>query len=343
MSGYTKLFGSIIHSTVWQAPGSTRLVWITMLALADQYGVIEASIPGLAKVAGVELGECQEALHAFQSPDTFSRTPDNEGRRIEVVDGGWRLLNHSKYRERKSRDDVREKTAERVRRFRDKKKSAASGGLIVTHESNAPVTHVTAGNPIAEAEAPSGDPDQGLDTCPTSQHPDPDRARDSNALPPFRSPARPYPPGAATLPFLAVFNRYTNHYAKARAAAVWQELAAGFEGGEAGLRDSILAAFNGGMLVRHPYNAEISKRPSFERVLAERQWEDPASPVDVSKGVAPPNPYCEFHRQPNSRGRKSFKASQGCPECKHVAALTRPKADGEPTAAAELLKAGGKK
>jgi hypothetical protein len=36
------------------------------------------------------------------SPDPDSRTEDYEGRRIEVVDGGWRLINHAKYRAKMS-------------------------------------------------------------------------------------------------------------------------------------------------------------------------------------------------------------------------------------------------
>ena len=53
MSGYTKLHSNIIHSTIWRAPNHVRLVWITMLALCDRDGVVEASVPGLADAARV--------------------------------------------------------------------------------------------------------------------------------------------------------------------------------------------------------------------------------------------------------------------------------------------------
>ena len=35
-SGYVKIYGSILGSSVWAEAPSTRIVWITMLALADQ-------------------------------------------------------------------------------------------------------------------------------------------------------------------------------------------------------------------------------------------------------------------------------------------------------------------
>ncbi len=133
MSGYTKLFSSILHSTVWLADGPTRLVWITMLALTDRDGTVEASVPGLAKAAGVTREECDRALAFFTAPDPDSRTKDHEGRRIAAIDGGWRLLNHAKYRERASAEEVREKNAERKRAERERdaerKKAEAAEGV----------------------------------------------------------------------------------------------------------------------------------------------------------------------------------------------------------------------
>ena len=43
MPGYTKLFNSILASTIWRADDKTRIVWITLLAMADKHGIVEAS------------------------------------------------------------------------------------------------------------------------------------------------------------------------------------------------------------------------------------------------------------------------------------------------------------
>lgn len=106
----------------------------------------------------------------------------------------------------------------------------------------------------------------------------------SGGLTPFRAPARPYPVGAATMAFLAVFDAYPRKDAKLKAAAVFQELAAGYEGGEAALSRAILDAFGRGMLKREPYRGPNGKRPFLETVLAERRWEDPASAPDDASG-----------------------------------------------------------
>lgn len=117
MSGYTKLFGSILDSTVWELPHATVRVWVTMMAMADRHGEIQAAIPGLAHRARVTLEETETALAAFMAPDKYSRTPDQDGRRIEAIDGGWRLINHRKYTQMMSEEDRKERGAERQRRY----------------------------------------------------------------------------------------------------------------------------------------------------------------------------------------------------------------------------------
>lgn len=148
MPNYTKLFNSIVTSTIWTEDDKTRIVWITMLAISDQNGEVHASIPGLARIAGVSVADTETALGKFLSPDSYSRTPDNEGRRIAVIDGGWELLNHAKYRRMASKAEEKEANAARQRRFRAR-------NATVT-ESNASVTvgnaQVTDQRDIAEAD-----------------------------------------------------------------------------------------------------------------------------------------------------------------------------------------------
>ena len=74
-----------------------------MLAMADRKGRVWASVPGLANRARVSLEDTETALGTLLAPDRYSRTPDFDGRRIEPIDGGWKLLNHAKYRD--TRDD----------------------------------------------------------------------------------------------------------------------------------------------------------------------------------------------------------------------------------------------
>lgn len=120
---YTKLFSSITASTIWQEPDGTRLTWITMLAMAKKDGCVYGSVPGLAHQANVSLDAVKAALACFLAPDPYSRTKDFEGRRIEEIDGGWRLLNHEKFRQIRSAEERREYMREYMRKKRAEAKA----------------------------------------------------------------------------------------------------------------------------------------------------------------------------------------------------------------------------
>lgn len=132
------MFNSILASTIWRSDDKTRIVWITLLAMADKDGIAEGSIPGLADLARVSIEDCELALAELMAPDKYSRTTEFEGRRIEAVDGGWMLLNHAKYRAKMSEDDMREKNRQRQAKWREKHKNNA--------DSNAESQDVTDGN-----------------------------------------------------------------------------------------------------------------------------------------------------------------------------------------------------
>lgn len=127
MSGYTKLFSSILASTIWREDKDTRIVWITLLAMADRNGMAEGSVPGLADFARLSVDETRKALIKLESPDPDSRTQVDEGRRIRTVDGGWLLVNHSKYRAKMNEDDRRE--YKRVKQAQYRAEDEAEGAV----------------------------------------------------------------------------------------------------------------------------------------------------------------------------------------------------------------------
>ncbi len=117
--GFTKLFNTIVTSTIWQEDDKTRIVWITMLAIADGFGNVFAAIPGLASVANVSIEAAENAVSNLLAPDSYSRTKEFEGRRIEEIDGGWHILNHSKYRKMMNEEERREYKARWIADKRD--------------------------------------------------------------------------------------------------------------------------------------------------------------------------------------------------------------------------------
>ena len=156
MSSYGKLFRSIVTSSVWSTADHVRLVWVTMIALADRDGIVEASIPGLAHEARVTIENAEDALRVLLGPDQYSRTKVLGGRRLVTVDGGWRLVTFEKHRRMGSAEEAKRKTAERVARHRkvhgrrDRKKK----GNGVDPKGNA-------GNPIV-SPSPSVSPSPGV-------------------------------------------------------------------------------------------------------------------------------------------------------------------------------------
>lgn len=120
MAGFTKLCSEIVTSSIWSEDNATRIVWVTMLALADSEGRVDASLPGLARTSNVSLEECQIAIRKLSNPDPYSRTPDHEGRRICPVEGGWLILNYGKYRKRRDPEERKRQNREAKRRQRQR-------------------------------------------------------------------------------------------------------------------------------------------------------------------------------------------------------------------------------
>lgn len=104
MSGYTPLFDSALDGTLfgkWPHTG----IWTCLLSQMDKRGVIDKHPNLLAAKIGVPVDLLLSCISDFMQPDPGSRTPDYEGRRMELLepgkrDWGWRVLNHQLYREK---------------------------------------------------------------------------------------------------------------------------------------------------------------------------------------------------------------------------------------------------
>lgn len=133
---YNKLFTKILDSSIWLESTSTRLLWMVFIAAMDEDGFCPfASLANLAHRARLTLEETKDGVESLEAPDPNSSDPDNDGRRIERVQGGWIVLNAAKYRALVTRTVSREQTRVRVARFRQKK----TGNADVT-TGNADVT-----------------------------------------------------------------------------------------------------------------------------------------------------------------------------------------------------------
>lgn len=127
--GYTKLFSSIVASTIWREDDKVRIVWITMLALKNERHMVEASLPGLADMARVTVKECEVAVAKLEAPDKYSRNQEHRGRRIERCQGGWLILNGEYYRQMMSYEERKEYQRLYHREYRKRKKDLGEVGM----------------------------------------------------------------------------------------------------------------------------------------------------------------------------------------------------------------------
>jgi len=165
MSGYAKLFASIVESSIWDEDSDTCKVWITLLALADSEGFIRGSPGWLSKRARVNVDIVDKALVKFSSPDPFSRTPEKEGRRLEPTPDGWVIINYAFFREQDgkelSKDARRTYQREWMRKKRAELKSSDSQHLSTPVNSCQPSASASASASASESESSSGKGVQG--------------------------------------------------------------------------------------------------------------------------------------------------------------------------------------
>ena len=138
---FVKLDCGILDSTLWvQRPA--REVFLTALLMAQPielrepmpqieidspaptgfvvppgwYGWVSAAGSGIVRRADADAASGQAALVTLGSPESDSRTPDFDGRRMVRVDGGFIILNFFRYRDKDA------STKERSARYRQRQK-----------------------------------------------------------------------------------------------------------------------------------------------------------------------------------------------------------------------------
>lgn len=97
--GFTKLHATILQSSIMAEPPEIFKVFVAILAATDPDGIARVSSTFLAAVCYFPLETIDQALAALEAPDLRSRSLNDEGRRIQKIDGGYLVINYEKYRE----------------------------------------------------------------------------------------------------------------------------------------------------------------------------------------------------------------------------------------------------
>lgn len=159
---YNKLYSTLVGSSLWTEDRDTRLLFITMLAMADRNGIVYGTRIGLARLANIEMTpfdavgdpDC-DPFAKLMAPDCESgdilRNPENQGRRIEEIEGGFRLINFNHYQTLMASDTRKEQNRLAQRSFRQKQKESADSKKNVSKRNQASAI-VSAGKP-SDADA----------------------------------------------------------------------------------------------------------------------------------------------------------------------------------------------
>lgn len=124
MPTYAKVATAMLDSSIWDEDDQTRIVWVTMLLMKDENGLVKAYPKSLAARARVSEAATKVALKKFLSPDPSTPGQPDEGRRIKEVEGGWMILNAAKYRNMGWGDMAKE--VDRARKAEQRARSRAS-------------------------------------------------------------------------------------------------------------------------------------------------------------------------------------------------------------------------
>ena len=145
---YVKLFASLYQGTL-RGKSDGILVFTNLLAHADQHGMVDIHPRAIAEEVGLSEDAVRVALKYLEATDEESRSPENEGRRIILLDGhrawGWKIVNYGKYRAIKNEDDRREQNRLAQERWRNKQTGISS--VSIDKQPSAEISSVSRGKP----------------------------------------------------------------------------------------------------------------------------------------------------------------------------------------------------
>lgn len=98
---FIPLFSSTVRSSLWSLSGDCIKVFLTFALEAGPDGVVVASVDGIRRIVDMPLASVKEHIATLESADEHSKDigRGGDGRRLERVPNGWRVVNMEWYRE----------------------------------------------------------------------------------------------------------------------------------------------------------------------------------------------------------------------------------------------------
>jgi hypothetical protein len=101
-----------------------RYVWMCLITIADQNGIVDETIPALARKVNITVNEMIKAVESLQKTDISSRSPEADGRRLVPIREtfGWKIVNYAYYRDLQSKHYRAEYMKDYMRVYREEKR-----------------------------------------------------------------------------------------------------------------------------------------------------------------------------------------------------------------------------
>jgi hypothetical protein len=153
---FAKIFGQIFDSSIAEDYNCRRM-FMDLLVLADQDGVVDMTHEAISRRTNVPIEEVKRYIVELQQPDTSSRSKMEEGRRLVPIDShrdwGWKVVNYHHYR--KIRDDEIRRTyfRDKMRKYRALKRAVKYPVLTTVNNVKPKVTQLNKVQPSASASA----------------------------------------------------------------------------------------------------------------------------------------------------------------------------------------------
>jgi hypothetical protein len=124
---YGKLFKQMYEGSLVDAGWQALVTLQQLVILADKEGVVDMTAEALSRRTTIPLEIITAGLAVLEQPDSDSRTPHEEGRRIMRLSDtrawGWRIVNYEHYRLIRNEEERRDYQAKWVRDRRAERKN----------------------------------------------------------------------------------------------------------------------------------------------------------------------------------------------------------------------------
>lgn len=122
---FGKVFEQIYDSSIAE-DYNLRRMFMDLIVLADPEGYVDMTHEAIARRTNVPLDEVSRYIALLEAPDSKSRSPTEEGRRLVKISAdrlwGWRIVNYKHYREIRDQEARRAYFRDKQREHREKQK-----------------------------------------------------------------------------------------------------------------------------------------------------------------------------------------------------------------------------